>query len=333
MPRPVCLLLPLLLLAPIGSYGQAVSPGRNPVGEGPAGKGPAAGGSSRASAVRKPVSVSQDTIGAGQSVTLTWNFSGKKIVVSGGRFGAGVNVTGRLSVVDRPKKTTRYGFDVWYRAVSAAPSHRKAAARLQHAHYSLVVTVAAVQALTLYRDPRGWEIKHVAGWHTDIVATAAGGPRGLTYFQPEDDAVDRLVVAVLPMKGATCADLVEKIRADIPSHYENMTIVSESQCVYEGVPAVKTCFTGVDDAHPGTRTTAVFLALVEEDLAYVITVRTATVNFKARQTLMEQMLKSFHVRRGSAAGTSDLSMAQTPGSDAAGQNARRDRLARAEGAA
>jgi hypothetical protein len=315
MPRLFRLALPLLCLTPICVHAAPAAAGQNPAGTNPApasrdqaGGNSGSSGTAAAPAGRDPVTASRNAVAPGQAVTLTWNFSGTKIVISGGRFGAGTNVTQRRSVVDHPAKTTRYGFDLWYRA--AARPGAKSAPRREHVHYSLLVSVVAIPKLALYHDPRGWEIKHIAGWQTDVVATAAGGPRGLTYFQPEDDAVERLVVAVLPMKGATCSELVEKIRADIPSHYEDMTIVSQTECIYEGVPAVETCFMGVDPAHPGTRTTALFLALVQADQAYVITARTATANFKARQFLMEQMLKSFHIGHASARSRFDLSMAR-----------------------
>ncbi len=50
----------------------------------------------------------------GQTVTLKWYFTGTKVVVAGGRFGKGVEVTGRTTLTDTPQKTTRYTFDVWF---------------------------------------------------------------------------------------------------------------------------------------------------------------------------------------------------------------------------
>ena len=50
----------------------------------------------------------------GQTITLKWYFTGVKVLVSGGRFGKGTDVTGRITVTDAPQKTTRYTFDVWY---------------------------------------------------------------------------------------------------------------------------------------------------------------------------------------------------------------------------
>ena len=50
----------------------------------------------------------------GQTVTLKWYFTGTKVMVAGGRFGKGTEVTGRTTLTDTPQKTTRYTFDVWY---------------------------------------------------------------------------------------------------------------------------------------------------------------------------------------------------------------------------
>ncbi len=50
----------------------------------------------------------------GQTITLKWYFTGSKVMVAGGRFGKGTEVTGKTTLTDTPQKTTRYTFDVWY---------------------------------------------------------------------------------------------------------------------------------------------------------------------------------------------------------------------------
>src|SRR5262250_3422250 len=62
----------------------------------------------------KEIAAEPETIAPGKTVTLRWYFTGEKVVVSGGRFGKGVVVTGRTSITDTPQKTTRYTFDVDY---------------------------------------------------------------------------------------------------------------------------------------------------------------------------------------------------------------------------
>src|SRR5262245_295906 len=61
-----------------------------------------------------PLTADRTSVAPGQAVTLSLHFTGKKIVASGGRFGKGVDVTSKTSVTDRPKKTTRYTFTVYY---------------------------------------------------------------------------------------------------------------------------------------------------------------------------------------------------------------------------
>ncbi len=60
------------------------------------------------------IGVTPKTSTPGQTVTMKWYFTGSKIVVSGGRFGKGTDVTGKITLTDAPQKTTRYTFDVWY---------------------------------------------------------------------------------------------------------------------------------------------------------------------------------------------------------------------------
>ena len=81
----------------------------------------------------------------GQTVTLKWYFTGTKVVVSGGRFGKGVEVTGRTTLTDTPQKTTRYTFDVWY----PDPKSTTTPKAVIHAQYAATAEVAAaVKELT-----------------------------------------------------------------------------------------------------------------------------------------------------------------------------------------
>ncbi len=73
----------------------------------------------------------------GQTVTLKWYFTGTKVVVSGGRFGKGVEVTGRTTLTDSPQKTTRYTFDVWY----PDPKSTVTPKAVIHAQYSATAEV------------------------------------------------------------------------------------------------------------------------------------------------------------------------------------------------
>jgi uncharacterized protein YkwD len=83
------------------------------------------------------VSVEPNPVPAGQTVTLRWYFTGERVLLSGGRFGKGTVVTGRTSMTDRPRKTTRYAFDVWYH-----PATGRQAKETLHSQYTVTVQVA-----------------------------------------------------------------------------------------------------------------------------------------------------------------------------------------------
>lgn len=81
----------------------------------------------------------------GQTVTLKWYFTGTKVMVSGGRFGKGVEVTGRTTVTDTPQKTTRYTFDVYYPNPKSTASPKA----VIHAQYTATAEVGeALKELT-----------------------------------------------------------------------------------------------------------------------------------------------------------------------------------------
>ncbi len=61
------------------------------------------------------VAVEPPFVTPGKPITLKWYFTGEKVLLSGGRFGKGVVVTGKSSISDTPRATTKYTFDVWYK--------------------------------------------------------------------------------------------------------------------------------------------------------------------------------------------------------------------------
>src|SRR5205085_10698574 len=95
------------------------------------------------------IAAEQNAVSPGQAVTLRWYFTGKKVVVSGGRFGKGAVVTGRTALIDHPRKTTRYVFDFWYRAPVTSQATGKTAIKPLHARYAVVVAVLSGQAAGL----------------------------------------------------------------------------------------------------------------------------------------------------------------------------------------
>jgi len=241
------------------------------------------------------IAVEPNPISVGQSVTFHWYFTGSKVVVAGGRFGKGAVVTGRTKLTDQPRKTTRYTFDVWYRAPVKSSKTGKTVNAPVHSQYSVVVEV--VPPMAAYRDPHGWQVSYMHGWQTDKVTTPDEGDDGLVFFQPEDDSIERLAVAIMPVSNMNCADLIQKVQADVPSHYDSPKFITETTILYHDTPAAWAVFSGIDNAHPGTRTQSIILAFVRDGRAYVISARTQAEHFAARRALLERMVKSFAVTK------------------------------------
>src|SRR4051812_49267358 len=83
----------------------------------------------------KTVAVEPAVVAPGQSVQLRWYFTGDKVLLSGGRFGKGVIVTGKQRLQDTPKQTTTYKFDVWY-AIPVTNAEGKTTQKQTHVQYT-----------------------------------------------------------------------------------------------------------------------------------------------------------------------------------------------------
>lgn len=225
------------------------------------------------------VARSADPVSPGEAVTLRWYFTGTKVMVSGGRFGHGAVVTGRSSITDRPRSTTAYTFDVWYR-----PAGQKT---LLHQRYSTVVDVMPVSA---YRDTSGWTIRYPSGWKHDTAAMQQND--SVTYFQQEDDSVERIAVAVMPASDGSCSDLMDRIKQDAPSHYEQVQFDVDQETTQHTYPAHLASFTGHDSTHQGMPTRSIVLALIRDGKAYVVSARTRASQ-PGRAHVMEKFLRSF----------------------------------------
>jgi len=249
---------------------------------------PVLAGSGEIAADRNPVSI-------GQQVTLQWYFKGNKIAVSGGRFGKGVDVTGRTSVTDKPLKTTRYRFDVWYTAPKTDDNKSSGQTQLVHTEYFIVVEVIDPKLLGFepYRSPSGWAIQRFKDWKPDVVPLADPARNALVFFQKEPDSIERVAVSIMPVNEASCATLMKRVQADLPSHYDQVSVITESETVYERVPANTMMFEGLDQSHPGTKTRSLVMAFVRDGLGYVISARAASSNFEARRSVLQTMLKTF----------------------------------------
>lgn len=249
----------------------------------------------------KEVAVSPAMITPGQAITLRWYFTGTKVVVSGGRFGKGTIVTGQSSLTDKPLKTTRYTFDVYYIGAKVNAMTGKTEQKPLHATYTAIAEVQPpVPGLTYYQNPYGWQVGYLTGWKRDNVPMPDPAHNALMYFQKEDDSVDRLAVSILPANEMTSADLMQKVQKSLPSSYNDVQVLSDQELTYAGVPAVLSVFTGLDQTHPGTRTQSIILALVKDGNAYVVSGRTAANRYKLQQPALEKMVRSLGFTRSAS---------------------------------
>jgi hypothetical protein len=239
------------------------------------------------------ITCDQNPIAPGETVKLKWFFTGNKVVVSGGGFGKGVVVTGKTSITDKPKKTTRYTFTTNYTAEQTDKVTGKITRKPLKAVYSILIEVEPQASwLQTYKGSQ-WQVGFRRGWKRDSVPLPDGTKDGLVYFQPEDDALERMAVSMMPARDMTAEDLVRKLRASMPESYNDLINVSEDKVTFQGEPAVKIVFAGKDRAHPSTLSHTILMAFVKEGRAYVVSTRTFSAQYEARKRVMEKMLNSF----------------------------------------
>ncbi len=237
------------------------------------------------------IAAEPSAIAPGQSSTLKWYFNGAKITVSGGTLTPGTLVTGKQTLTVKPKKTTKYLFDVYYHPELSADKQATGTGKLTHVQYTVTVEVlTAMPGLLSYKGTHNWRVNYQTGWKP---MTNEGASDDLVWFQAEEDAVERLSVAIVPLKDKTAAQLMDEIRADIPSHYTHYEVVSQAECTQQGLPALTATFTGNDQAHPGTRTQSILKVFVNGERGYVVSARTAASRFSLRRPLLENMVNSF----------------------------------------
>jgi hypothetical protein len=252
-------------------------------------------------AADKEVAVEPAAVTPGQTITLRWYFTGTKVVVSGGRFGKGVVVTGRTSITDQPRQTTTYSFDVWYSGQAPGPNGAVVIKPL-HAHYTVIAQVESVSPVTLsvYRDPRGWQVGYMKGWKLDKVDLPDPANNGLIYFQQEDDAVERLAVSMVPAENMTTEQLMEKVHKSLFGNYDEVQVVSKTETKLGDIPAIVSSFTGKDQSHPGLKTQSILMGFIRNGHAYVVSARTPAAKFALRRPALEKMVRSFAFNAKSA---------------------------------
>jgi hypothetical protein len=232
------------------------------------------------------------SISPGQTATLRWFFTGSRLTVSGGQFAPGTVITGKQILKVSPKKTTTYVFDLYYHPGVAAELEKTAAGKPVHAQYKVTVEVVsgAQTGLLSYKGTHGWRVGYQTGW---TAMPNREGSDDMMFFQQEEDAVERLAVTIVPLKNETVQQLMDDVRADIPSSYTHYDLLSQTEFTVQGLPAVLATFTGNAAAHPGTRTTSMMMAVVNGGWGYVVSARTAADRFPQRQPLLDKMLHSF----------------------------------------
>lgn len=242
----------------------------------------------------KTIAVEPAVVAPGQPITLHWYFTGDKVLVSGGRFGKGVVVTGKQRLQDTPRQTTTYKFDIWYKVPVVGPDGQTIQ-KQTHVQYTALAQVAKPIQISLktYRDPHGWQVSHLTGWKHDKENLPDPANNALVFFQQEDDAVERLAVSILPMADATATQLVEKLEKSLFDNYDDVKTGVHTDCQHLGAPAILTTFSGMDHAHPGTRTQTLVLAFVKNGRGYVVSGRTKAKQFDIRRPALEKMVRSF----------------------------------------
>jgi len=167
--------------------------------------------------------------------------------------------------------------------------------------------VVVMPPVSQYHASCGWQVNYLSGWKRDSIPTADQPKDGLVFFQPEDDAVERLAVATIPAKELTTSELMEQMQADLPTHYDQVKVLAKDEITYQNTPAISAVFTGIDQTHPGTRTQSLVLAFVRDGQAYVVSARTLAARFNARRPILERLVRSFTVvNKGAAPRTASV---------------------------
>ncbi len=239
----------------------------------------------------------------GQTVTLRWYFTGTKVIVAGGRFGLGTQVTGKTAISDTPHKTTKYTFDVYYKGTETTKSGEQVVAPL-HQKYVVVAQVdtSPPDRFKTYSDSNGWKIGYFADWRLDVSPSDSSDEK-LIFFQRELDSIERMAVAIVPSNGMSPAEVLAKALTDTPSRYENIEVAPQTAATISGLSGSMVMFTGNDNGHEHVKTTSVLYTVVSGGRAYVISARTRASEFQARRPHLERMLRSFALPHGAVSDT------------------------------
>jgi len=198
-------------------------------------------------------------------------------------------------VTDAPKKTTVYGFDLWPRGTDHGGKKKQGAPAAGRQHYTVAVHVyeGTFPPLQTYQDWLHWRIDYVAGWKRYAMPQIDPANNALLYFQPEEDSVERLAVAIVPTKATTCAELMHEVMLETPSQYDVLEDVSQKETTQDALPATWLTFKGIDRAEPDIATRSLVMALVRDGKGYVISARARAGEFDKWERLLRCLVRSF----------------------------------------
>ncbi len=231
----------------------------------------------------------------GQIVTFYWPSGTVKVLAAGGGFGPGTILLGDTPVTDTPKRATSYRFDVWYWSVVDGPVKGPPAPHMVHRQYwrTLQVYAETFPPLTSYHDWRRWQIDYVRGWNRYATPEADPANNAVIYFQPAEDSVERVVVAITPADVSTSAELMQQVLREIPTQYDVLENIQEKETTHCSLPARWMTFEGVEQSHPDIRTHSIVLAFVRDGKGYVISARTYASHYDAQEPLLRNLVRSF----------------------------------------
>lgn len=235
----------------------------------------------------------------GQTVTFCVPAGAAHVRAYGGGFGSGKTFDAGEAITDTLAKTTPYRFEVWPQDSGSAKSDAGPPPQT----YRLVVNVYddPKPNLATYTDWRHWKIDVLAGWNRYGAGLPDPANNALLYFEPQEDSVERLSVAIASLRVENSADLMKKVRDDLPTQYDTLKSVAQWNTTFCGQPATWMTFQGIDRAQPNTLTRSMVLAFVRGPRCYVISARTGDNQYEAKQHLLRSLVRSFALTPNRAA--------------------------------
>jgi hypothetical protein len=232
----------------------------------------------------------------GQMVTFHLPEGVKHGTVLGGRYTRRQEVKPDELVIDQPKKTTTYAFDL-VTAGESAEGGKATPQPAQHQRFHVIVDVCTgtFPRLVTYHNPQHWRIDTVNGWIRNVIPQPDPATESLIYFQPQDDSPERVAVAVLSVKDPSCAALMKTTLMDAPTQYDLFEHIQQKETTQCGAPAMWATFDGVDRSLPDMPTKSMVLAFVRDGVGYVISGRARASRFDQWGKLLHSLVRSFCV--------------------------------------